>query len=48
VIAVDTSALMAVILDEPAADACIERSCRLLFTGEDFSKTDLKSAILVP
>jgi ribonuclease VapC len=79
-IAVDTSALMAIVLGEPSADVCIaalgaetevlisagtvaeapgwfefrrlfayevamEHSCRLLFVGGDFSKTDVGSVL---
>ena len=40
-IAVDTSALMAIVLNEPAK----EQGCRLLFVGDDFSRTDIEGVL---
>lgn len=49
-IAVDTSALMAIILGEARADACIaaleaEDRILLLHVGDDFSKTDVQGVL---
>jgi uncharacterized protein with PIN domain len=61
VIAVDTSALMAIVLGEPQGEACMtaieeaeqlliyevatEHDCPLLYVGDDFGQTDVRSAL---
>ncbi len=47
-IVVDTSALLAVILNDMVGRACKEalaHGCPLLYVGDDFAKTDIESVL---